>query len=130
IAALLRQASAQVPAADSQSSELRSRRGSVCRPHRVGVSLHRIQMEIPRLYGMLRKTSGFAVILVLALLCAARASAQSGREDYQHYCAACHEQDGKGKGEWNGTALPDLTRLSQNNGGRFPSEEVQKVVDG
>ncbi len=79
---------------------------------------------------MLRKTSGFAVILVLALLCAARASAQSGREDYQHYCAACHEQDGKGKGEWNGTALPDLTRLSQNNGGRFPSEEVQKVVDG
>jgi hypothetical protein len=102
----------------------------VCRPHRVGVSLHRIPMEIPRLYGMLRKTSRFAVIVVLALLCGTRALAQSGRDDYQHYCAACHGQDGKGKGEWNGTAVPDLTRLRRNNGGRFPSEEIQKVVDG
>ena len=79
---------------------------------------------------MLRLTSRFAVVVVLALLCAANASAQSGREDYQHYCAPCHGQDGKGKGEWNGTAIPDLTRLSKNNDGRYPSEEVQKVVDG
>jgi mono/diheme cytochrome c family protein len=88
------------------------------------------KMRNPRLYGMLRLTSGFAVIVVLALLCVAKASAHSGREDYQHYCAVCHGQDGKGKGTWNGTAVPDLTRLSRDNGRRFPSEEVQKVVDG
>jgi mono/diheme cytochrome c family protein len=79
---------------------------------------------------MLRLTSGLSVIVVLALLCAAKASAQSGREDYQHYCAACHGQDGKGKGEWNGNEVPDLTHLGRDNGGRFPFEDVQKVVDG
>ena len=79
---------------------------------------------------MLRMITGLSVIVVLALLCAAMASAQSGREDYQHYCAACHGQDGKGKGEWNGTEVPDLTHLSRDNSGRFPSEDVQKVVDG
>jgi mono/diheme cytochrome c family protein len=79
---------------------------------------------------MLRLTSGLFVIVVLAVLCAAKASAQSGREDYQHYCAACHGQDGKGKGEWNGTEVPDLTHLGRDNGGRFPFEDVQKVVDG
>ena len=79
---------------------------------------------------MLRMINGLSVIVVLALLCAAMASAQSGREDYQHYCAACHGQDGKGKGEWNGTEVPDLTHLSRDNSGRFPSEDVQKVVDG
>jgi len=77
-----------------------------------------------------KRTSGFAVMVVLTLLCAAKASAQSGREDYQHYCAACHQQDGKGKGDWNGTEVPDLTSLSRNNAGRFPFEELQKVVDG
>ena len=79
---------------------------------------------------LLRFTAKLVVVVVLILPWAAKASAQSGREDYQHYCAACHGQDGKGKGEWNGTAVPDLTRLSRNNGGRFPSQDVQKVVDG
>lgn len=79
---------------------------------------------------MLRLTSGFAVVVVLISLCAAKASAESGREDYRHYCAACHGLDGKGKGSWNGTEVPDLTGLSQKNGGRFPFEEVHEVVDG
>ena len=70
-----------------------------------------------------------AVVVVLIFLWAAKASAQSGKKDYQHYCAACHGLGAKGKGEWNGTAVPDLTLLSRENGGRFPSEEVQKVVD-
>ena len=79
---------------------------------------------------MLRLTSRLAVVVVLILLCAAKASAQSGREDYQHYCAACHGLDGKGKGTWNGSEVPDLTRLSWENGGKFPFEEIHKVVDG
>jgi len=79
---------------------------------------------------MLRLTSRLAVVVVLIVLWAAKASAQPGREDYQHYCAACHGLDGKGKGTWNGTEVPDLTHLSQKNGGRFPFEEVHEVVDG
>ena len=79
---------------------------------------------------MLRLTSRLAVVVVLILLCAAKASAQSGREDYQHYCAACHGPDGRGKGTWSGTEVPDLTRLSRENGGNFPFEDIHKVVDG
>ena len=79
---------------------------------------------------MLRLPCRLAVVLVLILLCAAKAPAQSGKENYQHYCAACHGPDGKGKGTWNGTEVPDLTRLSQENGGKFPVEEIRKVVDG
>lgn len=79
---------------------------------------------------MLRLTCMLAVVVVLISLCATKASAQSGTEDYQHYCAACHGLDGKGKGTWKGTEVPDLTRLSQENDGRFPFEEIHKVVDG
>jgi mono/diheme cytochrome c family protein len=81
---------------------------------------------------MLRLTRRFAVVLVLIiLLWAVKASAQSGAEDYQQYCAGCHGPDGTGKETtWNHGKLPDLTRLSQANGGRFPSKEVHEVVDG
>jgi mono/diheme cytochrome c family protein len=58
-------------------------------------------------------------------------SAQSGKEDYRRYCAACHGLDGRGEATtWNGTEVPDLSRLSLKNGGKFPFEEVQMVVDG
>jgi len=79
---------------------------------------------------MLRLTCRLAVVVVLVSLWATRASAQSGKEDYQHYCAACHGLNGKGKGTWNGTEVPDLTRLSLKNDGKFPFEEIHMVVDG
>jgi len=79
---------------------------------------------------MLRLPYRLAVVVVLIFLWAARATAQSGKEDYQHYCAACHGSDGRGEGTWNGTEVPDLTRLSQENGGKFPFEEIHIVVDG
>jgi mono/diheme cytochrome c family protein len=79
---------------------------------------------------MLRLTSGVAAVFAFISLCATKAPAQSGAEDYQHYCAVCHGPDGKGKETtWNGE-LPDLTRLSRANGGRFPFKEVYEVVDG
>lgn len=56
--------------------------------------------------------------------------AQSGKDDFQHYCAACHGLDGKGKGTWNGVEVPDLTVLTRQNGGKFPFEEIHRVVDG
>jgi hypothetical protein len=54
--------------------------------------------------------------------------------DYQEYCARCHGADGKGNGRDAGTIVgyrpTDLTRLSQNNGGKFPSQEIYDVIDG
>lgn len=68
-------------------------------------------------------------VAVVLLLSTSMASAQTGKKDYQHYCAQCHGIDGKGgkKGDIEG---PDLTPLSQMNGGKFPFQFVYKVIDG
>src|SRR5690348_17195401 len=79
---------------------------------------------------MLRPNRRFVVVLVSMLLWGTGAWAQSGGEDFRHYCAACHGQNGKGGGSWNGTKVPDLTRLSQANRGKFPTDEVITIVDG
>jgi mono/diheme cytochrome c family protein len=71
-----------------------------------------------------------AIAAALLLLSANSALAESGQADYRRYCASCHGLDAKGKGTWNGTAVPDLTHLSRKNGGRFPFEDVYKVIDG
>lgn len=63
----------------------------------------------------------------------ARTSAASGVEMYKTYCAVCHGVDGKGGGP-AATALktppPDLTVLSKNNGGKFPSSKVYVSISG
>jgi len=57
----------------------------------------------------------------------------SGKEMYRAYCAACHGTDGKGGGPAT-TALKipptDLTLLSKNNGGKFPSIKVSSSIRG
>jgi mono/diheme cytochrome c family protein len=59
-------------------------------------------------------------------------SAISGKELYLDHCAACHGADGKGNGPAAPalkTAPPDLTLLAKNNGGRFPSTYVVKILE-
>ncbi len=71
-----------------------------------------------------------AIAAIIIVISAANAYAQSGEADYRHYCASCHGFDGKGRGAWNGTRVPDLTQLRRKNGGKFPFEDVYRVVDG
>jgi mono/diheme cytochrome c family protein len=58
----------------------------------------------------------------------------SGKQDFNNHCAPCHGIDGKGHGpELN--LLPDihpsdLTKISLKNGGVFPRQEVEDMVDG
>jgi mono/diheme cytochrome c family protein len=57
----------------------------------------------------------------------------SGVEMYRTYCAVCHGVDGKGNGPAAPAlkqALPDLTLLSTNNRGTFPSFRVSNVIQG
>ena len=60
-------------------------------------------------------------------------SVLNGAWEYNDACAVCHGHDGKGKGALASalkTQPPDLTRLSELNGGVFPFERVFQVIDG
>jgi mono/diheme cytochrome c family protein len=61
--------------------------------------------------------------------------AQSGKEDYEKYCADCHSSNGKGNGPRTQVlpmypTPPDLTKLALANGGKFPFDEVVSIIDG
>jgi mono/diheme cytochrome c family protein len=62
------------------------------------------------------------------------ASAQSGKLDYDQYCADCHgpKADGKGTSHMLSPEYPppDLTHLAQKNGGKFPFDRVVSIIDG
>ena len=60
-------------------------------------------------------------------------SAASGSEMYSTYCAVCHGKDGKGGGpaaEALKVPPTDLTMLSKNNGGKYPSLKVASAIRG
>jgi mono/diheme cytochrome c family protein len=60
-------------------------------------------------------------------------SRSSGQEMFNAYCVSCHGKDGKGGGP-AASALkvppPDLTLLSKNNNGKFPSLHVYQIIQG
>jgi mono/diheme cytochrome c family protein len=52
---------------------------------------------------------------------------------FRAYCASCHGSDAKGRGPAAPAlkiTVPDLTVLAKNNGGKFPSAYVRKVITG
>jgi mono/diheme cytochrome c family protein len=55
----------------------------------------------------------------------------TGKHDFDTLCASCHGPDGTGEGrDLTEANPPDLTQISQRNGGKFPFEEVAGIVDG
>jgi len=62
-----------------------------------------------------------------------RVLAESGRADFQRYCASCHGASALGDGPV-ATELrkvpPDLTRTAARHGGTFPAADVAAVIDG
>ena len=60
-------------------------------------------------------------------------SAASGKEMYKMYCAVCHGTTGKGGGpaaDALKTVPTDLTALTKNEGGKFPSAHVASAIRG
>jgi len=56
-----------------------------------------------------------------------------GPDLFRAHCAACHGSDGKGNGPVAAalkTKPADLTILEKNNGGKFPTQRVQKFISG
>lgn len=57
----------------------------------------------------------------------------SGQETYMRYCAACHGESGQGDGPVAGglpITVPDLTRLEESKGDKFPEDVLRKIIDG
>lgn len=57
----------------------------------------------------------------------------AGRDLFEFYCASCHGRDGKGRGHVASalkTPPPDLTLLTQRNGGKFPAAQVDEAIRG
>jgi mono/diheme cytochrome c family protein len=56
-----------------------------------------------------------------------------GPDLYHAHCAACHGPEGKGNGPAAAalkTKPVNLTILAKNNGGKFPTQRVQKFISG
>jgi mono/diheme cytochrome c family protein len=56
-----------------------------------------------------------------------------GVDIFRHYCATCHGVDARGHGPTSVALkheVPDLTRISQRNGGEFPYKHVKQVIEG
>jgi mono/diheme cytochrome c family protein len=56
-----------------------------------------------------------------------------GADLYREYCASCHGKSGKGDGPVAPAlkaTVPDLTMIAKNNGGKFPTARVQRIIEG
>lgn len=62
-----------------------------------------------------------------------RGKPDAGQREYMNRCAVCHGQSAKGDGgaiDILKTAPADLTVLAKKNGGVFPVERINAVIDG
>lgn len=60
-------------------------------------------------------------------------ASMDGKDLYVSYCASCHGTDGKGHGPVAVALkdpLPDLTKIAKRHGGKFPGEEMEKMILG
>jgi mono/diheme cytochrome c family protein len=58
---------------------------------------------------------------------------KSAEAAFALYCAPCHGEDGRGNGPLSfglSKPAPDLTKLTQRNGGTFPRERLARLIDG
>lgn len=57
----------------------------------------------------------------------------SGAQLFQQFCASCHGREAHGDGpaaQAMKVKVPDLTRISARNSGKFPASLVQATIDG
>lgn len=79
------------------------------------------------------RATALAAVLLGVLSSQGFSQDDTGEHDFRLYCSNCHGEGGQGDGPktfgLSGPA-PDLTRLSERNGGVFPRERLQAIIDG
>ena len=73
------------------------------------------------------------LVASFGIAAAQNADREAGQALFFSYCSQCHGFDATGVGpmaELLSIATPDLTTLSVNNGGVFPTEAVAMKIDG
>jgi mono/diheme cytochrome c family protein len=94
--------------------------------------------DSPSKHRMVAATARVAAAALMLMVLGANtrpAAAQSGKQDYEKYCADCHGSGGKGDGP-TVQAIPmkppppALTQLTRRNGGKFPFDDVVNTIDG
>jgi mono/diheme cytochrome c family protein len=74
-----------------------------------------------------------AGLLFVAAAPQAQQRTDLGRFEYESNCLTCHGEAGRGDGPYSVNLklpVPDLTQLSQRNGGIYPAERVRRLIDG
>jgi mono/diheme cytochrome c family protein len=59
--------------------------------------------------------------------------AMSGAELYGRFCASCHGAQGRGDGpvaKSFKTEVPDLSLIARRQGGAFPRDRIERIIDG
>ena len=86
---------------------------------------------------MSNKTPCSYVVLVMAVFSASAARADylamSGEQLYGRLCASWHGASGRGDGPVSKsfkTEVPDLTLIARRQGGKFPSDRIERIIDG
>ena len=71
--------------------------------------------------------------MLLAVGAAAGEEQDRGKLEYVNSCQVCHGAEGKGDGPFKDVMslpIPDLTTIRHRNGGKFPIDEILRVIDG
>jgi mono/diheme cytochrome c family protein len=57
----------------------------------------------------------------------------NGAELYKRFCASCHGENGNGEGPvapMLKAMVPDLRLIARRHGGKFPADQIQRIIDG
>jgi mono/diheme cytochrome c family protein len=83
----------------------------------------------------MRKSWVVAAVLALSAGSAqgAELASFSGKELYERFCSACHGVEGRGDGpvsKFFAKETPDLTLIERRHGGKYPYQQIEKIIDG
>lgn len=95
---------------------------------------YRLRVLLTRVIAVNTKPIGAIAVLLCVSACAVQpVPKERGVRLYRPSCASCHGIDARGHGDLAPLlkgGVPDLTTLSQRNGGIFPTYTVRRSIDG